>query len=350
MKTLFKEMYGNMTALGRCWLYVGLAALAVASAMSFDFGYNITLKHAVFLAILSVVFAFGPDMAREQWDRGRPYVATAIAVICIPLGAIEFYTHAGYTAGVRGHDMATAKVQNIKYSGAQDAVSEDKANLAMWKQQLNKLNTEHAWAATVKADGLRASLASADEAIKQEAARGGCGPKCLGLMKEKASLEERIAIAERATDLTSRIEATQRILDKKRKVASTTEYKSSAVEHQNNFLAKAVTLVTTGGLEPTDLVSASAEQTVNLAMAIAGTGLPAFALFIAGLYRRETDGDPIGTSGSGMPSSSSSKSPADRLAAFTINAQDNDLARRAIAFAEKHSKAFTGAAERHGLA
>ncbi|MGP1667721.1 MAG: hypothetical protein ACTS5I_17850, partial [Rhodanobacter sp.] len=83
--------------------------------------------------------------------------------------------------------------------------------------------------------------------------------------------------------------ATQRILDKKRDTAATTEHKSSAVDHQNRFLAKAVAFVSAGSFKPTEIMTEGAEQTVNLAMALAGTGLPALALFIAGLYRRRDE-------------------------------------------------------------
>ena len=56
--------------------------------------------------------------------------------------------------------------------------------------------------------------------------------------------------------------------------------------HQNEFLAKAVALVGFGSLTPSNEIKATAEQSANLAMAIAGTGLPAFCFFVAGLYRR----------------------------------------------------------------
>ena len=87
----------------------------------------------------------------------------------------------------------------------------------------------------------------------------------------------------------TKIEATKAVLAGARDKAAVTEHKSSPVVHQNQFLAKAVTLVGFGSLEPTPHITAAAEQSANLAMAVAGTGLPAFCLFIAGLYRRKED-------------------------------------------------------------
>ena len=286
MRKLCRELFGELSPWGRFWLALGLATLVCAAAMSYAFGAEISLKHALFLTCLTIVAAFLPEAAYSQWENGRKIVSTILAMIAVPTLIIEFYTHAGYTAGLRGSNIEVARVQNTKWTGSQEAVTDDKANLAMWRAQLAKLKDEHAWAGTVKAEGLRAQLASADKAIELEAARKGCKTKCLAEMEKKASLELRIAIAEKASDLERRIEATQRILDKKRDVAVTTEHKSSAVDHQNRFLAKAVALVAVGSLKPSEIMTEGAEQTVNLAMALAGTGLPALALFIAGLYRR----------------------------------------------------------------
>lgn len=292
MLTVFKEMFGELSAWGKFWLYLGLATLACAAAMSFAFGLEISWKHALFLTCLTAVAAFLPGAVYTQWEQGRTIVAVILAIIAVPTQTIEFYTHAGYTAGLRGSNIETAMVQNAKWTGSQEAVVDDKTNLAMWRAQLAKLKEQHAWAGTVKAEGLRAQLEAATKAVELEAARGGCKTRCLAEMKKKADIEERISIAEEASNLESRIEATQRILDKKRDTAATTEHKSSAVDLQNRFLAKVVAFVGAGSLKPTELMTEGAEQTVNLAMALAGTGLPALALFIAGLYRRQEDRAP----------------------------------------------------------
>ena len=291
MRKTIHAVFGDLDPFGKFWLWLGLGSLVAAAAMSADFGWSVSAKHALFLAILSAVAAFGPMAAEMLWAKRRRGPAIATALICIPLLGIEFYSHAGYTAGLRGQNISEATVQNTKYDGAQTAVTEDKSNLELWKKQLATLMEQHAWAGTVKADGLRAQIVTADKSISLETARGGCKAKCLTEMEKKASIEKQIAIAEQASDLTARIEATQRVLDSKRTDAAKVEHKSSAVEHQNKFLANAVALVHSGSLKPTDFQSQGAEQTVNLAMALAGTGLPAFALFMAGLFRTKTRAD-----------------------------------------------------------
>ena len=285
MKTIFREMYGELSPWGKLWLLIGLVTLGAAAAMSFDFGWGISFKHALFLGCLTVITAFAPEAAYRQWELGKWGVTIAIAVICAPLLAIEFYTHAGYSAGLRGSNIETASVQNAKFDNRADAVKENKDLRAVLMRERDELKAQNAWATTVSADGLRAKLESANLAIRLEEARGGCKSRCLDRTKERDELANRIKTAEKLDTLTARIEAIDKALSEKREVAAKTEHVSSAVVHQNEFLTKVVALVANGTPKATELQSVTAEQSVNLAMAIAGTGLPAFALFMAGLFR-----------------------------------------------------------------
>ena len=294
MKHVLKEMFGELSAFGKFWLYVGLLTLIAAALMSFDFGWSVSWKHALFLALLSVITAFAPEAAYRQWQRGTKGAAIAIIAVCAPLFAIEFYSHAGYTAGLRGHNLTDAKVQNVKYAGAQEAVSEDKTNLSMWQDRLQKLEAQYAWLPTVTSESLQARLASANLAIEQESKRGGCGPKCLERTKERDEIASRMNLAGERADLTKKIEATKSVLAKAREKAETTEFKHSSVDHQNQFLAKAVALVTAGSLEPSELLAEGAQQSVNLAMAVSSTGPPALARLLAGPdCRRENELPPL---------------------------------------------------------
>lgn len=287
MRNAYRALFGALSPWGKFWMVVGLASLGAAATMSFEFGSGVSRAHAVFLACLSFVTAFAPEAAYSQYEAGRKGVACVLAMLCVPLFGIEFFSHAGYTAGLRGSNIETTMVQNTKWDGAQETAKEDKAALKMWQERLAKLETEKGWVATVTADGLRAQIDSADEAIRQEERRGGCGPKCLKLKEAKGELGNKIAAAEERASILSQIEATKRKLDGARVAAANTEHKSSSVEHQQRFLSKAVALFGSGSLKPTEYQTEGAEQGVNLAMALAGTGLPALALFIMGLYRRE---------------------------------------------------------------
>lgn len=282
---LIRALYGDMPPWGKVWLYVGLITLAVAAAMSVDFGWSVSIKHALFLGCLSLVAAFLPDAAREQWTRESKGMGAVLALIAVPLLLIEFGSHAGYTAGLRGSNISEAKVQNTRYDDTREQVADHRKNLAMWQAQLAKLQADNAWAATVKADGLRAELIPMDKAIELETAAGGCKTKCQKLMAQKADIEKRIATAEQASDLTKRIEATQRLVDASREKAATTEHKVSTVDHQNGFYAQTVSLMRTGSIKASEQTEQTMNAAINVAMALAGTGLPALCFFVAGLYR-----------------------------------------------------------------
>ena len=292
------DLFRELDAFGRFWLAVGLVVLVVAARMSYKFGADVSPEHAHFLAALTVVAAFGPMAAEMLWTKGRKMPSIATAIVCVPLLGIEFYSHAGYTAGLRGTNIETATVQNTRYDAANDAVTDDKANVAMWRQQLATLMEQNAWAATVKADGLRAEFKTLQDRIEQErngkrGRKAGCGQECERLQNAANALGARIATVEQAEDLTKRIEATQRVLDGKREVAAKVEHKSSAVAHQNESLKRWVALAVNGDTKATELQGAAAQESASLAMAVAGTGLPAFALFLAGLFRlSRRDDDP----------------------------------------------------------
>lgn len=294
MKPILKDLFGDLSPWGRLWLNFGVAALLAASWMSFMVGLNMTMAHAVFLVILSFVAAFLPVTAEMMWQQGRKVVSIVLAVLAVPLLLVEFGQHAAYTAGIRGHDLATTKVQNVRYDGAQRNVDELREQIAFWTKRRESLIAQNGWTASVTADALRAKLGSLTLAIDQEAARGGCKQRCLARTQERDEAASRIAVLEETSGLDDRIKLATAKLEQLRSTAATVEHKSSQTEHMNAFLSKAVSFVGQGQLKPNAHVEEGTQLSANLAMALAGTGLPALALFIAGLYRknRRTDDEP----------------------------------------------------------
>jgi hypothetical protein len=284
---MIRKLFARYTPWGKFWLCLAIVLLLAAAAMSFDFGWGVSAKHAIFLAGMSFVTAFIPDAAYEMWQENKKGAALAIAACSIPLFGLEFFSHAGYTAGLRGLNVSDTKVQNVKYDAAQDTVAENKRQLEFWQRRLETLTTQNGWTATVTADGLRAKLPSLELAIQQESSN--CKARCLARTKERDEIAERIKVLEETNDLSGKIAHAKQVLANIRDKAATVEHKSSAVEHQNAFLTKAVALTVNGTLEATDVQAEKVQQAVNLGMALAGTGLPALCFFAAGLYRRRED-------------------------------------------------------------
>jgi hypothetical protein len=285
MRTLFNRY----SLWGKIFLALGVILLIAAAAMSFDFGWGVSAKHALFLAGLSFVTAFIPEAAYHQWKDGNKGASMALALCSIPLFGIEFFSHAGYTAGLRGLNVSETQVQNVKYDDARKDVEEQASMLRMFEQRLKDLQGENKWTVSVTADALRARMESLNLAIKLEEQKGGCKAKCLERTKERDDVASRIAVLERIDDTTAKIEATKKVIANFRDKSARTEHKSSAVEHQNAFLTKAVALTVNGSLEATAVQAEKVQQAVNLGMALAGTGLPALCFFAAGLYRRKED-------------------------------------------------------------
>ena len=300
-------MLGRLDNTGLAWARAGVIVLCVGAAMSADFGMQVSWKHALFLAGVTFVAAFGPEAAYKAFQMGKYGIASVAVVVSAMLLIIQFGVDQSYTAGIRGLNRDETRVANVIYDGAQDATKEDKANLEMWRKQLATLTEQNAWAPTVKAEALRAEAETLKGRIEEEKAgkRGraaGCKSECERLQNELIAVQNKIGIVEQAADLTKRIEATQRILDSKRDVASKTEYKSSAVVHANTAIAKAVSFITFGKLKPSENIEEGTDIGINMAMALAATGVPAFCFLISvALYsRKETFAEANGFSAAGQ--------------------------------------------------
>lgn len=221
-------------------LYVSLPALLVAVVMTFQFGRSMSLPHAVCLGLLtiagSIIFPYAKHLKANAQSG-----AVTFAVIGIAFLSVEYFSHLGYTIGTRVTEMEATDVVNAVYDNNQAGAKDDAKNLDIWRTQLSELQQKQPWVATVKADGLRSQISVAQKEVDLETARGGCKSKCALRMKAKADLEEKVASIEQAEDLSKRIEATQRILDGKRTTANKTEFHTSTVKAQTNFVAQLVT-------------------------------------------------------------------------------------------------------------
>ena len=321
MTALMRTMFGELSPWGKFWLYVGFVALFAAAGMTFSVGWQMTPLHALFLACLSIVTAFAPETAYRMWGEHKRGAAVGISLLCMPLLGIEFFQHAAYTAGIRGNDIAETRVQNTRYDGAQDNVADTRRQMAFWEQRLASLDTQNGWAATVTAESLRAQLDSANKAIDIEAAKGGCKTNCLARMKERDALKARIAVLEEASDLGTKIEQARAKLENLRTAAATVEHKSSITEHMNTFLGRSVALVGYGSLKPSPMIEEATQQSANLALAFAGTGLPAMAFFMAGLFRLREDERRVSVTRTEQPANvATAPAPAPMAAHFHIGA------------------------------
>lgn len=289
MPNFIRSRYASYTTAGKTWLTLGIAALVVDAAICYRYGISLTFWHAAGFALVAVFFAWLPDASYTEFENKRYGSGVALGLACIPLGLVAFQSHLGYGAGVRLGDMQQTGVQNTKHADARRQVEDNEANLKMWKEHLATLTAANAWAATVDPVGLKEQAATLGQTVEAEKARGGCGPKCIGYMKQKAELESRIGIAEQASKLTSQIEATQRKIDEYRAASANVAYTSSAVVNQNNVAAQLYLAFT--GAAPDQAIDPDNVTQSFTSIFIAGGGSLAFMLmaplgfFVAGRNR-----------------------------------------------------------------
>jgi hypothetical protein len=222
--------------------FIAGTILTVTSMMlTAEFGLQIGIGAAAALVAISFMAAYIPAIVWELKDSSKPiaYVGAVIGALII---VADVTTNASTLGVYRNTDVVAGNVQQIKFDDAREKVEEARRNLTMWTEQLQTLTTANAWAATTKADGLRAQLESAQKAIDLEEARGGCKQRCLALMRQKNDLETRIATIELREDLTKRIDATKALVDRYREQSAQTDVGGSAVGTQNLKLASIVTL------------------------------------------------------------------------------------------------------------
>jgi hypothetical protein len=275
----------SFAALQKIFLCIGGAALLVGVFMTGKFGWSMSALHAFALCLVTICAAFIFPFRAFVKKMGHTGASNGLAALGVFFVAVELFSHLGYTIGTREDSSVHAVAHQAAYTAQQNSMVQEQTNLAMWREHLTKLQAENAWVATVSADGLRAQVAAAQMAIDQEAARGGCKSKCLARTLEKAKLEERIALAEQASDLSKKIEATQRILDKKTEVATTAKVGFSPVKAQTDFVGQ-MFLVLTGtegekALNP-DAVTVSFTQIfIGLVISLAATFLAPASFYMA---------------------------------------------------------------------
>jgi hypothetical protein len=267
----------DIATIRRVSLYLGLAALLLAAGMSFSFGWAMSWKHAALLALLTFAGSIVWPYVGHLKVSGFKTKAYAFSIAGTLFLAVELFSHVGFTNGQRMAEVDTTGWQNAKAETIVNSAKRENSNLEFWRAELAKLEAQNAWATSVKADALRAQLAPMDLAIEQETKRGGCGPKCLKLTREKADIEAKIATAEQREDLTERIAAGERLIDTKEAEAKSTEFKASPVAYQTSFVSQIWTM----SLEPGQAEKAGTQIGISFMLALVTTFLAPVMISIA---------------------------------------------------------------------
>lgn len=291
------SQWNQYTPIGQMLFILALGAMIVDAGISYQYGSSMTTLHAWGCALVAIGCAVFPDIAISEAAKKQFGNAAFFAAATLLIAPVAFQNHVGYSAGVRVGDINHVSAQRVVHEDTRSTVDEDKAALAMWTERLAKLEADKGWVASVSADGLRAQIDAADEAVKQEEKRGGCGPNCLRLKKKRAEIGERIASAEERDSITKQIAATKVKLDQARTQAASAKVDNSPVFNQTQVNGQLYNLLVArtsneDAIKPTPVI-----MTVANILVAGGTSLafmilaPAFYIG-AGRNRRDPSKEP----------------------------------------------------------
>lgn len=210
--------------------------------------WPVSIACAVFLVGCSFASDYIWLFLSEAIRSGRKGLASIYAAGGALVLLLNLISNIGSVGWQQDVTMTQAKVQAAVADMAGDQVVEGAGSLAMWEARYKALTEQNGWIASVTATALRAQIPHLDEAIAQEARRVRCGEKCLDLKRQKAVVEERIALSEERADLSKKIEATKTVIAKHREKAAAAESSRTVAAplSQARFFAS----LGTGNLDP----------------------------------------------------------------------------------------------------
>jgi len=292
----------------RACLAAAFVALGISGYMAWEFGSSISRSHGVALVVAcflaSIIWTFR-KIITDAGVKGRWITVAAVFFV-----GLELMSHLGYTFGMRDKQVVEAGAQTVAYRATQDNLTSHRTNLDMWRTQLADLQARNkaiasknnGWLITVDPVAMQSQLDAMDQKIANEAARVRCADKCEALKTQRGQLAALISAVKEENDLTTRIDATQRIVDNAVTKATTTKIGHSTTKAQNNAFGELLRLASTfsadEAFEPEARAKSMSERIADLLigtmMAIGATGAPALLFYFAffappGLPRILTD-------------------------------------------------------------
>lgn len=322
MKAFAKSYWDSFTPVGQFWLALGGVALFVDAAIAFKYGWTQTTLHAAGFALCAIFFAFLPDQAALMWEQRKRLASLAVWTICVPLGAMAYWSHLGYGAGVRVGDIQQTGVQNNIHKAVNKSVDSEEKNLENWRNQLaskererDALRAANPWAAKTSPDALKADIANMEGDMlfarsKQCAnvtlkdSRSFCD-RLTALRKQLGEFNQMNKIAADIDSLNGQIAGTQRVIDGKIKEAKGTEFKSSSVVNQVSVAGQLY--LAFSGAKPEDTLEPDRVTTSYANILITAGGSLAFMLmaplgfYVAGRNRKHVLAMPVEITPAPMP-------------------------------------------------
>jgi hypothetical protein len=220
----------------------------VTCALAFTFGLSVKsdvdgLRWLVALGLVVAAFcsAYIWMFVAEAYRRRDPAL-TMLAVFACLFTATDLTTAFGTLSFHKSSDIHEAQVSKVNYDDVGAEIASNAEAADAMEQRAKELEKANGWIGKVTAVGLRSDISVKEHDIATEKARGGCGPICGRMMKEKAALEKQLALTEQYSDLRNQIEASRKAASNFRQKRGGMEVKESAVVNQNMQFASLFTL------------------------------------------------------------------------------------------------------------
>jgi hypothetical protein len=300
-----ENQWNQYNTTGQFLWVLALVAMFVDAGICYQYGISLSLLHAAGFALVAIAFAVLPDIASLELEKGNKLASGILAAACVPLCAVAYQSHIGYSAGIRVGEMQQATKQNVDLKGKQDDGEKLKEKIEFLESRRESLDSEmdklvnikvNDWSVAVRPSSA-AELDGAIESKKLEAAneskRKGCKSKCEARNNELAHL---IALRAKAAEIKKNEEmhaATLAGLANARNVAGGMHYASSTAVNQSDVFAKLANFVTGGVNDDALHVTGSQRELTNTALM--GSSSLAFLIlapllnFAAGRNRKTLD-------------------------------------------------------------
>ena len=274
--------------LQRIFLIVGTVGLVASLLMVWQFGMTMSWKHAVALCCASVVAGFIFPIRKIIADAGAVWTARFLMIMGCFFVGLEFFSHLGYTVGMRTINTTEAMIQTTNLEMRNDAVTEHKTRVDLAKKRLDDLKASNPWMASVSADKLKADIANM-EGDMLFARSKQCANVTLkdsrAFCDTIAKLRGQLANIEEFNRETKARDAAQKILDEHREKAIDTKVTPSSVKAQTDFLGKMWNLAhgveAEKALRPDAVTLTVTDIVVGFFIAIGATLLPTVCFFLA---------------------------------------------------------------------
>ena len=226
--------------------YFRIAALvcsAASAVLTFWFGLQqnpnaaIALALAAFLVACSLASDYIVLFVTEAWKKGSRIAVAGMVAAGAFVFSLNLMSNVGSVGWQKDQTITEARFQTTNATNADAQLRAATDRLAMQTKRLGEMRASHGWNASVTPHELQSRLETANEAVRQEERRGGCGPRCLALKGERDKIAATLGAVTEHNRLAEMIVATEADIARLTAQVKDTPPAVAAADSQSKFFA-----------------------------------------------------------------------------------------------------------------